>query len=500
MKNFFQTPIGKRVMIGLVFLALAVALGFSLQDLLKSGVHWKQAIVIFLCGGAGLGGLLYLFLSRKGLLIGYGIALGFSLLLALPDDWKRIYIAVGTVAAFATPKIKELAKRRKSKRIASAPSPNAYGIRPMRAERRARAQETKEKPIFAHHTANGNMYQVFFQNGVFLFYKVGSVWKETKEEELLHAENLPPMKKGDFSFPAREITWLRFRELELDDNPFDQEISIHAQKRRYYLSTIESAGGAALEQLLREQAPKDVVDEKKQKRRYIPSPQLKRKRVLERVYLGICAVTLLVDVAWMFLDVPYRLFAWIAILPTPLLLLLYYLFPNEVSIGESKAIAHGRVMILMGLLGSGIVPFFRTEADFNFLQEGRYYLIVLVLVVLLVLQAILTSPETRIRKSQLIIIGFVSFYYFAGALGQVNLLLDQTPPQESQAVVTKMAVHTGSKSRTHYVLDVVTNQEKAYSLEVASSFYQETEVGETVEVLVYDGALNIPYAEIQRLP
>ena len=500
MKKFFQTPIGKRVMIGLVFLALAVALGFSQQELLHSDVHWKQAIVIFLCGGTGLGGLLYLFLSRKGLLIGYGIALGFSLLLALPDGWKRVYLAVGIVVAFATPKIKELLKKRKDKRIVAAPSPNAYGIRPMRAERRTRAQETKDKPIFALHTANGNMYQVFFQDGVFLFYKVGSVWKETKEEDLLHAENLPPMKKGDFSFPAREITWLRFRELEQDDNPFDQQISIHAQKRRYYLSTIESAGGAALEQLLREQAPKDVVDERKQKRRYIPSPQQKRKRVLERVYLGICAVTLLADVAWMFLDVPYRLFACIALLPTPILLLMYYLFPNEVSIAESKAIAHGRVMMLMGLLGSGLVPFFRTEADFNFLQEGRYYLIVLVLAVLLVVQAILTSPETRIRKSQLILIGFVSFCYIAGALGQVNYLMDQTPPEESQAVVTKMAIHTGSKSRTHYVLDVVTNDGTLYSLEVAKSFYQETEVGEAVLVLLFDGALNIPYAEIERLP
>lgn len=500
MKKFFQAPTGKRVILGLVFIALAVALGFSLQSLLSSGVHWKQAIFFLLCGGTGLGGLLYMFLSCKGLLIGYGIVFSLALLLALPDAWKRIYIALGTIAAFATPKIKEIITKRKKRRISPAPSPHAYGIRPMREDRLAQAQSKEDAPIFASHTANGNMYQVFFRDGAFFFYKVGSVWKETKEEDLLHAENLPPMKKGDFAFPAREITYLRFRELEQDDNPFDQEISIHVQKRRYYLSTIESAGGAVLEKLLREQAPKDVVDEHKQTRRYIPSPQLKRKRVLERIYLCICAVTLLVDVAWMFLDVPYRLFAWIAILPTPLLLLMYYLFPNELSIGESKAIAHGRVMILMGFLFSGIVPFFRTEADFNFLQDGRYYLIVLVLGALLVIQAILTSPETRIRKSQLIVIGFVSFYYLAGALGQVNFLLDQTPPQESQAVVTKMDIHSAAKSRTRYILDVVTNDDTSYSLEVAKPFYQETEVGQEVLVLVYKGAFDIPYAEIERLP
>lgn len=500
MKKLFSSEKGKRLLIGLGLVATGIALGFTLQGLLHSSVHWKQAIFFLLASGTGLGGLLYIFLARKGLIIGYGIVFSLALLLALPDAWKRIYIALGTIAAFATPKIKEIIKKRMSKRISPAPSPNAYGIRPMRAERRARAQESKDAPIFASHTANGNMYQVFFRDGAFFFYKVGSVWKETKEEDLLHAENLPPMKKGDFAFPAREITYLRFRELEQDDNPFDQEISIHVQKRRYYLSTIESAGGAVLEKLLREQAPKDVVDEHKQIRRYIPSPQLKRKRILERVYLGICAVTLLVDVAWMFLDVPYRPFAWIAILPTPLLLLMYYLFPNEVSIGESKAIAHGRVMILMGFLFSGIVPFFRTEADFNFLQDGRYYLTVLVLAALLVIQAILTSPETRIRKSQLIVIGFVSFYFLAGALGQVNFLLDQTPPQESQAVVTKMDIHTGSKSRTHYVLDVMTSDNIPYSLDVAKPFYQQTEVGQAVLVLMYKGAFNIPYAEIERLP
>ena len=500
MKKFFSSEKGKRLLIGLGLVASGIVLGFALKDLLNSGVHWKQAIFFLLASGTGLGGLLYIFLARKGILIGYGIIFALALLLALPDDWKRIYIALVTVAAFAAPKIIEILKKRTRKRISTAPSPHTYGIRPMRAERLARALEMKNAPVFASHTANGNMYQVFFQDGVFLFYKVGSVWKETKEEDLFQAENLPPMKKGDFSFLASDITWLRFRELELDDNPFDQAISIHVQKRRYYLATIESMGGAVLETLLREQAPKDVVDEKKQKRRYIPSPQLKRKRVLEHVYLGICALTLLVDVAWMFLDVPYQLFAWIAILPTPLLFTMYYLFPNEVSIGESKSIAHGRVMILMGVLFSGIIPFFRTEADFNFLQEGRYYLIASVLALLSVIQAIISSPETRIRKGQLLLIGFVSFYYFAGALGQVNYLLDQTPPQESQAVVTKMAVHTAAKSRTHYVLDVVTNQEKTYSLDVARQFYNETEVGETVEVLVYEGALGIPYAEIERLP
>lgn len=500
MKKFFSSDKGKRVLIGLGLLALAMTLGYFLQStLLESGVRWKQAIFFLVVSGTGISGILYIFLARKGLLIGYGVIFTLALLLVLPDDWKRIYIALGTVAAIATPTIKQIIKKRKNRHVSSTSSPHAYGIRPMRVERINRAQEMKNAPVFARHTANGNMYQVFIRDGEFLFYKVSSVWKETREEDLIHAEHLPSMKKGDFSFIAKDITWLRFRELEEDNNPFDQEISIHVKKRRYYLSTIESAGGAKLEQLLREQAPKDVVDERKQKRRYIPSPQLKRKRILERIYLGISAVAMLVDVAWMLLDVPYRLFAWIAILPTPLLFLMYFLFPNEVAIGESKAIAHGRVMILMGLLLSGIIPFFRTEADFNFLQEGRYYLIVCVVALLSVIQAILSSPESRIRKSQLLIIGFISFYYFAGALGQVNFLLDQTAPHESYAVVTKMDIHSSAKSRTHYVLDVVTNQNETYSLEVAKSFYQETEVGETVEVLVYDGAFGIPYAEIERL-
>ena len=84
MKKFFSSEKGKRVLIGLGMIALAMIIGYFLQGvLLESGVRWKQAIFFLVVSGTGVGGLLYIFFGRKGLLIGYGILLYFSLIIIL---------------------------------------------------------------------------------------------------------------------------------------------------------------------------------------------------------------------------------------------------------------------------------------------------------------------------------------------------------------------------------------------------------------------------------
>ena len=66
MKGFFSSEKGKRLLIGLGLVALALILGFLLQGvLLDSGVRWKQAIFFLVVSGTGIGGLLYIFFARK---------------------------------------------------------------------------------------------------------------------------------------------------------------------------------------------------------------------------------------------------------------------------------------------------------------------------------------------------------------------------------------------------------------------------------------------------
>ena len=85
------------------------------------------------------------------------------------------------------------------------------------------------------------------------------------------------------------------------------------------------------------------------------------------------------------------------------------------------------------------------------------------------------------------------------AVSLLNALLDKTPLQEKPAIVQEMRISSG-KNQDFYYLDVFTSDQHEYEFRVASYLYERTQIGDTVNVLFYQGAFDIPYAEVEEIP
>ena len=337
------------------------------------------------------------------------------------------------------------------------------------------------------------------KDGELFFFKLGPKWDEDNQKRIESGEE-PVLKRGDFSIPVNEITKLRIREVQQDDdNPFDSFFSIYVRNKRYYLAANFAANGAMLERYLREHAPKEAQDERRTKPRFVPSVNQRRRKIIKYIYLALCALALLAGLAWLFLDVPYELFGWLSLIPFPALMTLYCLFPNEITITENKAAAHGRVVASITLFLFSAPAAIRFLMDFNILAWGRFWIVVGVLLLGLLLPIFLCSEECQKQKVLLLAVAFALLVYLVGATGEINYLLDREPPQEWNGVVTDMHISTSRKSPDRYYLEVETSNQ-SYNLMVGEAMYDETIVGDKVLVLGYPGALGIPYAEVAKTP
>ncbi|HWQ06614.1 MAG TPA: hypothetical protein VN453_05285, partial [Feifaniaceae bacterium] len=251
----------------------------------------------------------------------------------------------------------------------------------------------------------------------------------------------------------------------------------------------------ALKALLREHAPYTALPQDSPKKEFSPTPHKQKLTLASRLYLGLCAFSLLTDLAWLFLDVPYRLFAWFSLAQVPACLLLYYLFPNEVTLTEYKKQANGRVMIAFVLLLTAFVPLLRLMIDFNIRAWGALLLIAGVTALLLLVQTLYISPECRANKRLLLTVGLAVAIWSVGAVGMTNALFDGNPPAEKTAVVQDMQITHSAKSPDRYLITAETGNGQSYELSVAKELYDRLAVGSEVTVYLFEGAYNIPYAD-----
>lgn len=198
---------------------------------------------------------------------------------------------------------------------------------------------------------------------------------------------------------------------------------------------------------------------------------------------------------WMFLDVPYKLFSALSLLPFPVTLATICLFPDDISLDENKhKKAGGRVEFFMPLIFSGFAPALRTLFDFNFLTWKPFLIYSSILLVLIAVLLLVYYKELRHRIGYLLAILFTCIFFCIGAIGQFNYLLDTSGPQRQSAIVTDMHISTSSKSPDRYVLTVITLSGTEMELQTSKEHYNSLSVGDHVTVYIKEGGLGIPYA------
>ena len=244
------------------------------------------------------------------------------------------------------------------------------------------------------------------------------------------------------------------------------------------------------EQLLREQ---DRMD-------YVAEPPDRRTVWVKRAFFALCAAAVIVDSAWMLLDVPYRLFAWLSIAMTPAFLLFYFFLQKHVTLEETKKQAGGRVMVEAALLASAAIPLLRAMVDFNILAWGRLILYAVVCLIPLVLVTFLLSPECKTKKVLLISPALALAFWLIGSLAVSNVLLDPAPPIELPAVVLQLETHEDSDSALIHTLTAQTADGREFEFPIAKKLYGTLAVGDAVTILLGEGALHIPYADAAGAP
>lgn len=497
MKKFFSSRFGRRLPVSIGLFTLCAAFAVLFHSYWGSAEMMERFIFLVSVFGAGIAGVLFLLVGWGGIFAGYGFVLMITLPYVLPEPWDRYFVVLWLLAVFAFPAAVAYVRKKKKRAVESA---SAAAVKPMHKTADALLQNAADAPVFVYRPSPGGVFQVFYCEDEFRFYRVGSSWAKVDAGRVLLSGDPPAPGKRDIVIPARELTKVRFRDVDANMAPYDTLAVLRASGRRYGFAPLFSPGGEAFRALLCAHAPQDALRPEQAGAEFAPAPQEKRQVWVRRAYFALCAAALLVDLAWMFLDVPYRLFAWLSMAMTPAFLLLYLLFPNETTLGEVKKRANGRVMIPAALLMAAVIPLLRAMIDFNLLAWGRLLLYAAACLAPLALITLLLSPECKAKKLLLLTPALALAIWLIGTLAMANVLLDSAPLSELPAVVRELKITHGSKSPDRYVLTAQTADGRTYELSIAKELYDTLAVGDGVAVLLGEGALHVPYADADVAP
>lgn len=223
-----------------------------------------------------------------------------------------------------------------------------------------------------------------------------------------------------------------------------------------------------------------------------PHPKTIHRYQLTLIKAILCLYLSFVSSAWMFLDVPYKLFSILSMLPVPAFLALYFLFPKNFTMEQESG--KTRNSLSLPLLCSSFILCFRTMMDFNFLNWPR--LLILSLIPLLPLGILFPflSKEWPVAKKTIFVFLIAMAMYVFGTLGQINAAFDRSLPVREPGILTDMHISHGSRGPNHYYLTILLDTSDTIELETDPDHYKSLTPGDKVTVYTCDGALNIPYA------
>ena len=234
---------------------------------------------------------------------------------------------------------------------------------------------------------------------------------------------------------------------------------------------------------------------KRTNKKPVSKPQKSRRAKLRQLRTALMIAIGAIALPWLFLDVPYKLFSALSLLPFPIILATICLFPDDVSLDENmRQKTGGSVEFFMPLVFSGFAPALRTLLDFNILAWKPLLIYAGILLVLVAVLLLVFYQELRQRIGMFLGILFLCIFFCFGSIGQLNYLLDTSAPQRQSATITDMHISTGSKSPDRYVLTVITLSGTEMELQTSKEHYNSLTIGENVTVYISEGGLGIPYA------
>lgn len=225
------------------------------------------------------------------------------------------------------------------------------------------------------------------------------------------------------------------------------------------------------------------------------TPNIRAAR-LRKTFWALNIVTLVIDLPWMFFEVPYLLFSILSLLPLPICLALYCIFPQNVTLAGAKKVTEDQASCLLVMGVAVIFPLIRALDEFHVLQWAP--LVMLSCLSAAVFSAIVLplTKEWREKTALLLTLLFILVLYSAAAILQINYLAERDAPPQQTAIVLDQSCEQSGKT-TKYYLTLKTEAGKRVQIRVDSDQYRDTNVGDTLAISLHDGALWIPFLLIE---
>lgn len=483
----YKNALKKRLLPSLLLLVLGIVGSIVLyRTVLGQGDElWRLAVLLIAGGGTALGGVALLFLGWSGLLGAYGLMLVITLPQVLPKPYRGVSAILLVAAVLGIPPLLRWKNNHAGKK-------NDDGDEALPEKREYRIPKSSQG-VFVFLPLSGHRYQIFRTGGRLLLYRCGGELTGIDPEKIQTAGTLRPLGKGDLELPADETMSVRVAEMSADNIYGAEKFILRSGRRRFRMFADGDTSEEDLKEFFR---PYMREDRRAERRAAVPqtAPDKKRVRLLRRVFLILSIVTGVIDLPWLFLPVPYAPFAALALLPTLVCLVLACMFPNDVTISDTKKSQTKKASCLLLLTLSAIVPGIRALKDFNILDWKTTLIYSAVLLAVLLAVLMVFTKEWRTRFSALVLALLFFAIYSYSAVTELNYLTDVRQPQEVPAVVQEMNISTSSKGGDTYYVTFRTEDGKTIKLTVGEEYYAAARVGDEASVYFCEGGLGIPYA------
>lgn len=489
-----------RIIAGLCMIALAVTLGIVLDGVFSGpdSQMWQRMVYIFAVFGTGLSGIMGIF-SAKGFYAGYIWVAILDLAMVpelLPEPWNRYTIVVILAALFIW-----MAVRNRHRKTEEQEDEELCEEEDELTEEEMKLSEQLASHIFVMNPMNGRAYQLFCRDKELLAYRVGGEIKGVDAElAQIDGNELRPLGKKDFSLPLSSIRSVKL--IELYGGMFQDQAVVRTGRKTIRLSYIPLNDPGTFAAFWKDILPgkvtqKSAPDEKEDADTAAENaPDEERMKILKIVKVCMGVYIGAVNLAWLFLDVPYKLFSVLSLIALPVLLTLYFCFPKEFTMGEGRS-TENRISLVFLMFVSGAISALRTMLDFNIMNVGRLVLVSAIALVLMLALFLVCSGEWKKQKMILAMVVFTLLYYAPGTVGQLNYVLDTSEPACRQGVVVDMSFSKGSKAPDLYYLTVKLPDGEEIKLETSQSHYESVETGDEATICTYEGFLGIPYAYVR---
>lgn len=248
---------------------------------------------------------------------------------------------------------------------------------------------------------------------------------------------------------------------------------------------IESA--QQVEEILTNKEFGRTVDEREDK--------LKWARYVART---INAVGSLLAVLLFFYPRPYELITLIALIFPVFILASLHFFNGLIRIDQKNN--SGYPSIIYGLISPGMALALRSFLDFDILEYSNFWLPTLAVTLMTSLIMLSTTTELKFKKAAdyftaISLVGFVFIYTYGGIINY-NCIYDNSEPEVYSSEVLNMRISSGKSSSYYIELKPWGPISETEDISISKGLYERLEVGESVNIYLMNGKMNIPWFTI----